>query len=144
MRPAKNSGSHLGRAREGQKRHVHPEATKKPEPAPSNCGKNLPQQKQNSGHESAETNLDSTSADSTPLATSSPISSASKRNSSSNWMGFLRSQHLEQQEYDEERTKYLNSLGYKVVRFWNTDVMKNMDGVLLAIIQAMEDESKIE
>ena len=59
-------------------------------------------------------------------------------------MGFLRSQHLEQQEYDEERTKYLNSLGYKVVRFWNTDVMKNMDGVLLAIIQAMEDESKIE
>ena len=52
------------------------------------------------------------------------------------------SQHLEQEEYDEERTKYLESLGYKVIRFWNTDVMKNMDGVILAIIQAMEDEKK--
>ena len=39
------------------------------------------------------------------------------------------SQHLEQQEYDNERTKYLNSLGYKVIRFWNNDVIKNMDGV---------------
>ena len=48
------------------------------------------------------------------------------------------SQHLEQEEYDDERTKYLNSLGYKVIRFWNNDVMKNMDGVILAIIHALE------
>jgi len=54
------------------------------------------------------------------------------------------SQHLEQEEYDEERTKYLNSLGYKVIRFWNNDVMKNMDGVILAIIHAMEDENSTE
>jgi very-short-patch-repair endonuclease len=53
-------------------------------------------------------------------------------------MDFLRSQHLEQQEYDEERTKYLNSLGYKVIRFWNNDVANNIDGVILAIIHAME------
>ena len=52
------------------------------------------------------------------------------------------SHHLEQQEYDEERTKYLNSLGYKVIRFWNNDVMNNMDGVILSIIQAIEDETK--
>jgi len=52
------------------------------------------------------------------------------------------SQHMEQEKYDEERTKYLNSLGYRVIRFWNNDVMKNMNGVILAIIQAMEDESK--
>jgi very-short-patch-repair endonuclease len=51
------------------------------------------------------------------------------------------SQHLEQEAYDEERTKYLNSLGYKVIRFWNKDVMKNMDGVILAIMQTMEDQS---
>ena len=51
------------------------------------------------------------------------------------------SQHLEQEEYDEERTKYLNSLGYKVIRFWNSDVMNNIDGVILAIIHAMEDEA---
>lgn len=47
-------------------------------------------------------------------------------------------QHLEQEDYDEERTKYLNSLGYKVIRFWNNDVMKNMDGVILVIMQAVE------
>ena len=50
-------------------------------------------------------------------------------------------QHLEQEEYDEERTKYLNSLGYKVIRFWNNDVTNNIDGVILAIIHAMEDET---
>ena len=54
------------------------------------------------------------------------------------------SQHLEQEEYDEERTKYLASLGYKVIRFWNNDVMKNIEGVILAIIHAMEDETNKE
>ncbi|HNQ93578.1 MAG TPA: endonuclease domain-containing protein [Anaerolineales bacterium] len=48
------------------------------------------------------------------------------------------SQHLEQQEYDEDRTKYLESLGYRVIRFWNNDVMKNMEGVILVIMQAVE------
>ena len=50
------------------------------------------------------------------------------------------SQHLEQQAYDQERTKQLNSLGYKVIRFWNNDVMKNMDGVIAVIIHALEDK----
>ncbi len=54
------------------------------------------------------------------------------------------SQHLEQREYDQERTKYLNALGYKVIRFWNKDVMKNLDGVILAILHAMEDEASKE
>jgi very-short-patch-repair endonuclease len=54
------------------------------------------------------------------------------------------SQHLEQEEYDEERTKYLESLGYKVIRFWNNDVMNNIEGVILAIIYAMEDETNKE
>ncbi|HMR97871.1 MAG TPA: endonuclease domain-containing protein [Anaerolineales bacterium] len=48
------------------------------------------------------------------------------------------SQHLEQEEYDEERTKYFKSIGYKVIRFWNNDVMKNMDGVIRAIIFALD------
>ena len=78
------------------------------------------------------------------LATTFPILSASKRNSSSNWMDFLRSQHLEQEEYDQERTKYLNSLGYKVVRFWNNAVTKDIEGVILAIIHALEDETNNE
>jgi very-short-patch-repair endonuclease len=54
------------------------------------------------------------------------------------------SQHLEQQEYDNERTKYLNSLGYKVMRFWNNEVMNNIDGVILAILQTLEEESRKE
>ncbi|MBN2116643.1 MAG: endonuclease domain-containing protein [Anaerolineales bacterium] len=48
------------------------------------------------------------------------------------------SQHLEQEEYDEERTKYLASQGYQVIRFWNNDVMNNMENVLLAITQTLE------
>lgn len=52
------------------------------------------------------------------------------------------SQHLEQEEYDEERTQHLEALGYKVIRFWNGDVMNSMDGVILAIIHALENENK--
>ena len=52
------------------------------------------------------------------------------------------SQHLEQEEYDEERTEYLVSEGYRVIRFWNNDVIINIDGVILAIIHALENESK--
>ena len=29
------------------------------------------------------------------------------------------SQHLEQADYDVERTRYLKSQGYKAIRFWN-------------------------
>ena len=54
------------------------------------------------------------------------------------------SQHLEQEEYDEERTKYLNSLGYKVIRFWNNEVTNNLDGLRLAILHAREDETTKE
>jgi len=52
------------------------------------------------------------------------------------------SQHLEQEEYDAERTKYLETLNYSVIRFWNNDVMQNIDGVILAIIHALENENK--
>lgn len=48
------------------------------------------------------------------------------------------SQHLEQEEYDEERTKYLKSQGYKVIRFWNNQVMNDIEGVIKAIIYALE------
>ena len=32
-------------------------------------------------------------------------------------------------EYDKQRTAYLNSQGYKVIRFWNNEVNQNIDGV---------------
>ena len=32
--------------------------------------------------------------------------------------------------YDKERTEYLNEKAIRVVRFWNNDVMNNIEGVL--------------
>ena len=49
-------------------------------------------------------------------------------------------QHLDQQEYDQERTKYFESIGYSVLRFWNNDVMKDIDSVIRAIIQAIDSK----
>ncbi len=43
------------------------------------------------------------------------------------------SQHLEQEEYDTERTKFLQSMGYTVIRFWNHQIMNEMDNVIKAI-----------
>jgi very-short-patch-repair endonuclease len=43
------------------------------------------------------------------------------------------SQHLQQEDYDSERTKFLASKGYKVLRFWNNDVMNDIDSVLNVI-----------
>lgn len=50
------------------------------------------------------------------------------------------SQQLEQEEYDKERTAYLESQGYRVIRFWNNDVMNNIDGVILAIMDELEKQ----
>ena len=36
----------------------------------------------------------------------------------------------EDREYDTSRTNYLNGHGVEVVRFWNNEVLTNMDGVL--------------
>jgi very-short-patch-repair endonuclease len=49
------------------------------------------------------------------------------------------SQHLKQQEYDEKRTAYLKSKGYRVLRFWNNDVMNNIDEVLKAIWSVLNE-----
>ncbi|MFZ5880902.1 MAG: endonuclease domain-containing protein [Chloroflexota bacterium] len=51
------------------------------------------------------------------------------------------SQHLEQQEYDAERTKYLEARGYRVIRFWNNQIMNDIHGVIKAIQYALESET---
>ncbi len=48
------------------------------------------------------------------------------------------SQHTEQEEYDKERTGCLANQGYKVIRFWNSDVMNNIEAVILSIQCAIE------
>jgi very-short-patch-repair endonuclease len=47
-------------------------------------------------------------------------------------------QHADQVEYDAVRTAFLESLGYRVLRFWNNDVLQNMDGVVTVILGALE------
>lgn len=49
-------------------------------------------------------------------------------------------QHLDQAEYDAERTNFLSSQGYRVIRFWNNEVMKNIEGVLRAILVALDEK----
>ena len=44
-------------------------------------------------------------------------------------------QHAEQQEYDDRRTRHLEAKGYRVLRFWNNDILGNPDGVARMIAQ---------
>jgi len=38
-------------------------------------------------------------------------------------------QHAVRQHYDHSRSEWLQSQGFKVLRFWNNDVMNNVEGV---------------
>ena len=40
------------------------------------------------------------------------------------------SQHLDQEEYDLERTAFLVEKGFRVLRFWNSDVINKIDDVM--------------
>ena len=42
-------------------------------------------------------------------------------------------QHADQQDYDGRRTHWLEERGYRVLRFWNNDVLANTDGVFTEI-----------
>jgi len=42
-------------------------------------------------------------------------------------------QHMDQHQYDLTREQWLKAKGFKVLRFWNHDVVENRDGVLHAI-----------
>ena len=46
------------------------------------------------------------------------------------------SQHVA--DSDAERTRFLMERGYKVIRFWNEDVIKDIENILLVIRQALE------
>ncbi|QSV47229.1 endonuclease domain-containing protein [Geobacter benzoatilyticus] len=39
-------------------------------------------------------------------------------------------QHAQEKEKDAERTDWLNSQGFTVLRFWNHEIMTNINGVL--------------
>lgn len=45
--------------------------------------------------------------------------------------------HSAKDRYDARRTEFLESLGYRVIRFANHDVTGNVEGVLSAIAEAL-------
>ena len=51
------------------------------------------------------------------------------------------SQHAGQAPYDEARTKFLEASGYRVLRFWNNDVLDNIEGVI-EVIQSLLLETR--
>ena len=48
-------------------------------------------------------------------------------------------QHAMNAETDSRRTRFLNSQGCVVLRFWNNDVIDNLDGVLTMIGEALDN-----
>ena len=52
------------------------------------------------------------------------------------------SQHIENKDYDFERSKYLSEMfGIKLIRFWNNEINTNIDGVILKIIAELNTPS---
>jgi very-short-patch-repair endonuclease len=51
-------------------------------------------------------------------------------------------QHANRINYDDQRSLFLEQHGFKVIRFWNNDVIENMEGVLevirLTVLNIME------
>jgi very-short-patch-repair endonuclease len=50
------------------------------------------------------------------------------------------SHHLDQQEYNTERKAFLEARGYRVLRFWNGDVMNNINSVMGKILEELHDQ----
>ncbi|MBL8518102.1 MAG: endonuclease domain-containing protein [Betaproteobacteria bacterium] len=51
-------------------------------------------------------------------------------------------QHAEQAAYDTQRDAFLSASGFKVLRFWNSDVMTNLDGVASTIHSETESRQR--
>jgi very-short-patch-repair endonuclease len=47
-------------------------------------------------------------------------------------------QHLQAKDYDKERDLYLDTLGLKVLRFWNYEINTNIENVLMRIRLELE------
>jgi very-short-patch-repair endonuclease len=44
------------------------------------------------------------------------------------------------EESDLKRDAYLTSQGFRVLRFWNNDVLNNRDGVMQRVLEALNEE----
>lgn len=50
-------------------------------------------------------------------------------------------EHGAQAAGDVARDAFFRANGYRVLRFWNLDVMKNVDGVLMVIAEAIRSDA---
>ncbi|MGH8175706.1 MAG: endonuclease domain-containing protein [Steroidobacter sp.] len=51
-------------------------------------------------------------------------------------------QHAEHANYDRERERYIRSERFEILRFWNNDVMSNLNGVLDVLLRALIERSR--
>ncbi|HOO51602.1 MAG TPA: DUF559 domain-containing protein [Alphaproteobacteria bacterium] len=42
-------------------------------------------------------------------------------------------------EIDRKRTEYVEQQGFEILRFWNNEVMENIEGVLLKILEKLKE-----
>jgi len=47
-------------------------------------------------------------------------------------------QHAERTAYDARRSAFLEREGFRVIRFWNTEVLTSLEGALTAILSALQ------
>ncbi|WP_176592591.1 endonuclease domain-containing protein [Sphingobium sp. EM0848] len=47
--------------------------------------------------------------------------------------------HAERTQQDAARTRYFEAQGYQILRFWNYEVMENLDGVLTRISLSLKE-----
>ena len=47
-------------------------------------------------------------------------------------------QHAQEADYDAARDTWLREQGFIILRFWNNDVRKNIDGVLEMIVKGLQ------
>ncbi len=48
-------------------------------------------------------------------------------------------QHAEAEQADAERTRYIERQGYRVIRFWNNDVLANVEGVVAEVERVLHE-----
>jgi very-short-patch-repair endonuclease len=48
-------------------------------------------------------------------------------------------QHSVTEDYDRKRTTFLTQRGYRVIRFWNNEVLENLEGVLTVIEEELKN-----
>ena len=49
-------------------------------------------------------------------------------------------QHSQQMDYDSKRTAWLEAQGYRVLRFWNTRVLQEIEAIKAVVLKVLESE----